>query len=201
MKFSRGFTLLELMLSITLFSAAMLIAVSSLLGVISFQRKSSALQRVENNINFAVRSIMADIGVGDRYYCTNSVPLPAVSADNITPQSCWGLIWPNGGSILVFKNVRGEKTVYRINNGSILRCVSTSGACDSGSGASYLRLTAAYVNVASPPSAFYVDGAGPVPGDTKQPRVQIVVRASTDVGRQTETINIQSTVSQFSPDF
>ena len=54
MKITRGFTLLELMLSITLFSAAMLIVVSSLLGVITFERKGSALQRVENNVNFAV---------------------------------------------------------------------------------------------------------------------------------------------------
>lgn len=195
---SHGFTLLELMLAITLFSVATIIAVSALFGVLAFQRKASALQRVQNNINFAVRSMMADISVGELYYCGVSVPLGTI--EDINPQSCWS----GGGPLIVFKNVRDEKTVYRLDGGVIKRCVdvSASGACDSGSGPNYLRLTMASINIDSAISSFYVDGAeGTASGDTKQPRAQVVIRATTEVGRETEVINIQNTVSQFIPDF
>ena len=198
MKSAQGFTLMELMLAITLFSAAMIISVSSLLGVIDFQRKASALQRVENNVNFAVKSMMVDISVGDLYRCGKSVP--AGPADSITPQSCWS----GGGPLIVFRNVRNEKTVYRVSGGAIERCVdaAVSGACDSGSGLSYLRLTAADVIIDSAISRIYVDGAeGTAAGDTKQPRTQLVIRASANVGGQIEIINIQSAVSQYTPDF
>lgn len=195
---NKGFTLLELMLAITLFSAAMIIAVSALFSVLAFQRKASALQRVQNNVNFAVRSMMADISVGDLYYCGISVPLGPVDA--IAPQSCWS----GGGSLIAFRNVRDEKTVYWLRNEAIERCVdvSASGACDSGSGPNYLRLTAASVNIDSVISSFYVDGAeGTSLGDTKQPRVRVGIRATTDVGGETEVMNIQSTISQFLIDF
>lgn len=195
---NKGFTLLELMLSITLFSAAVIIAVSALFGVLAFQRKASALQRVQNNVNFAVKSMMADISVGDLYYCGISVP--SGPADDISPQSCWS----GGGSLIAFRNVRDEKTVYWLRNEAIERCVDvfSSGACDSGSGPNYLRLTAASVNIDSAISFFYVDGAeGVAFGDTEQPRVRVGIRAATDVGGETEVMNIQSTVSQFIPDF
>lgn len=195
---SRGFTLLELMLAITLFSVTAVIAVSALFGVLIFQRKASALQRVQNNVNFAVRSMVADISVGDLYYCGTSVPSGPIA--NINPQSCWS----GGGPLIVFRNVRDEKTVYRLDNDAIERCVDVSGSgnCDLGSGPNYLLLTAASVNIDSAVSSFYVDGAErAADGDTKQPRAQLVLRAITDVGGETEVINIQSTVSQFVPDF
>lgn len=194
----KGFTLLEMMLAITLFSVASVIAVSSLFGVINFQRKASALQRVENNVNFAIKTMMVDISVGDLYYCGSAIPSGPI--ESIAPQSCWS----SGGQLIVFRNVRNEKTVYRLDNGSIRRCVDilASGVCDSGTGDSYLSLTSADVNIDSAASSFYVDGAeGTAAGDTKQPRAQIVIRASTVVGRETEEINIQTTVSQFIPDF
>lgn len=193
-----GFTLLELMLAITIFSVAAIISVSALFGVLIFQRKASALQRVQNNVNFAVKSMMADISVGDVFYCGSSVPSGPVA--NISPRSCWS----GGGPLIVFRNVRDEKTVYRLDNDAIERCVDVSGSgnCDSGSGSNYLLLTAASVNIDSTISSFYVDGAErAADGDTKQPRIQLVIRATTDVGGEIEVMNIQSTVSQFSPDF
>ena len=69
-----GFTLLEIMIAMTLFSSATVIAVAALFGVIDFQRKSSALQRVENNLNFSVKTMTSDIAVGSVYYCGFSVP-------------------------------------------------------------------------------------------------------------------------------
>lgn len=196
-----GFTLLELMLAITIFSVAAIISVSALFGVLIFQRKASALQRVQNNVNFAVRSVMADISVGDRYHC--GLPVPIGPPENIPPLSCW---WPTGDSEIVFRNVRDEKTVYRINNGAIRRCVDDvivpDGGCDNFPNVYELQLTSADVVIDGAVSAFYIDGAeGTDLGDTKQPRVQLILRASTDVGGETEVMNIQSTVSQFIPDF
>ena len=198
-----GFTLLELMLAITLFSVAAIIAVSALFGVIAFQRKSLALQRVQNNINFAVKAMTVDIAVGDLYHCATTVPSGPIN--DILPQSCWS----GGGPLIVFRNVRDEKTVYRLDNGVIERCVdvSASGVCDTGSGPDYLQLTSSSVDIdndctGGPCSLFYVDGAeGTAAGDTKQPRTQVVISARAAVGRETEVINLQTTVSQFRPDF
>ena len=105
----------------------------------------------------------------------------------------------------MFRNVRDEKTVYRLDSGVIRRCVDDagSGACDEPIiAANYLQLTSAQVNIDPTITSFYVDGAeGTASGDLEQPRVQLVLRASASVSGETETMNIQTTVSQLTPDF
>ena len=199
MEKSSGFTLMELMLAVTLFSVAIIISVSALLGIIGVQRRSSALQRVENNVNFAVKSMMVDISVGDLFYCGTNVPDGPL--DSTTPQSCWS----SGGRLLVFRNVRDEKTVYRLDNGMIRRCVDDagSGACDEPIvNANYLQLTSSQVSIDPAIASFYVDGAeGTADSDLEQPLVQLVLRASASVSGETEMMNIQTTISQLTPDF
>ena len=54
---NKGFTLIELMVSVTLFSVALIMALGAILTIIDLNRKIQAMSAVTNNINFAVESM------------------------------------------------------------------------------------------------------------------------------------------------
>jgi prepilin-type N-terminal cleavage/methylation domain-containing protein len=55
---NKGFTLIELMVSVTLFSVALIMALGAILTIIDLNRKIQAMSAVTNNVNFAVESMI-----------------------------------------------------------------------------------------------------------------------------------------------
>ena len=53
----RGFTLIELMVSVTIFIIVMVIALGSLLSISEAERKAEQLKTVMNNLNFGLESM------------------------------------------------------------------------------------------------------------------------------------------------
>ena len=66
---SRGFTLIEMLVSLALFMVVAVIAVTALLKIVDANRKSQTLQDTVNNINFAMDSITRELRVGSAYTC------------------------------------------------------------------------------------------------------------------------------------
>jgi len=65
----RGFTLVEMIVSVAIFSTVVLVAVGALLSIVAANRKANALRVVMENLNFAMESIARDIRTGDGYSC------------------------------------------------------------------------------------------------------------------------------------
>ncbi len=80
-KTQKGFTLIEILVAVTLFSVVMVISTSTIFSVIAGNRKSQAINSVVNNLNFSIESMVRDIKTGYRYKCDyGSMPDTMASA-------------------------------------------------------------------------------------------------------------------------
>jgi len=93
-KSGAGFTLIEIIVSIGIFSTVMLIGVGALLSVNDANRKARALRVVMDNINFAVEDMARKIRIGDEFLCTTDVD----EINSNVRGDC-----PSGGDKLIFK--------------------------------------------------------------------------------------------------
>lgn len=64
-----GFTLVEMMVAIAVFSLVMVVAMSALINVIDANLKAQAIKTAINNVHFALESISKDMRVGTNYGC------------------------------------------------------------------------------------------------------------------------------------
>ena len=68
----KGFTLVEMMVAIAVFSIVMVVAMSALLNVIDANQKAQSIKTAINNVNFALEGISKDMRMGTDYSCLNS---------------------------------------------------------------------------------------------------------------------------------
>lgn len=174
-----GFTLVELLVSVAIFSIVMMIAVGALLTMAEANRKAQAIKSVMNNLNFAIESLSRTIRVGTTYHC-------GVSGAVNVAQNCTG-----GSQYFAFESASGDPNtnadqyVYRFANNRLER--STNG------GGTFVAVTAPEVVIED--LRFYVVGA--IPGDTVAPKVVIVVRGYAGISSRTRSnFNLQTTVTQ-----
>ncbi len=178
-----GFTLIEILVAITIFAIVMMIAVAALLALVDGSRKAQALESVMNNLNFALENMTRSIRVGTLYHCqTTNTP----SSNLQTPQDC-----TTGGVLLAFEGATGDTTtnsdqiIYRLNGAQLER--STDG------GGTFIAITAPEVNIQS--FAFYVSGT--TRGDGQQPRVLMTIRGIAGVSPKVQTpFYLESMASQ-----
>ncbi len=164
----RGFTLVEMIVAIFIFSIVMVIATGSLITVIGANRKAQAVKSVMNNLNFSLDSMARAIRVGTDYDC-------GVSACAV-----------DGSSEFSFIDTDGREVMYRLND-------ETSRIERSVDGGTFLTLTAPEVVVEY--LRFYADGFES--NDGEQPRVLIVLGGTAgETERTRTTFNLQTMVSQ-----
>jgi len=196
----KGFTLIELMVSVAVFSVVMLVAISTLLSIVDANKKAQALKSVMNNLNFALESMSREIRVGTNYHCEESPAGPYDPLDLAIPQDC-GV---GGGQLLALESSDGDFTdnddqlVYRLNSsvsgGSIERSLDA--------GATWTAITAPEVNISE--FTFYVTGTEtyfPALSNTQQPRVTMSIQGVAGAGNASTTFTVQATVSQRLLDF
>jgi prepilin-type N-terminal cleavage/methylation domain-containing protein len=184
-----GFTLIEMMVAVTIFSIVMLVAVGSLVSIIDANRKAQALQSVTNNLAFALEGMSRSIRVGYNYHCRDNVPSSNSALKN--PSNCAG-----GGAVLAFEAHDGDPSddddqiVYFYDGSSLFR--SDQGIDN------FIPITAPEVNITN--FSFYVLGANNT--DNIQPQVLILMDGVAGItGSKTETkFNIQTSVTQRTPD-
>lgn len=68
----KGFTLLEMIISLAIFTIVAVVAVGALLKILDANRKSLTLKTAINNINFALESMSREMRVGRVYSCGTS---------------------------------------------------------------------------------------------------------------------------------
>ncbi len=101
-----GFTMIELLVAIALFSIVVSIAVGGLVNAIRIQRQIAALIAANSNASFALEQIARDVRTGSDF-----------SGANCSGQQC---------SELDFMNAFGQATSYRLRSGKIEK--GTNGA-------------------------------------------------------------------------
>lgn len=165
---ARGFTLIEMVMSVGVFTVIALIAAGALLAVADANRKAQAFKSVVNNLNFALESVARNLRTGSAYLPSGS------QCKNLS-----GFV--NGIS---FTSQDGASLSYYLNGTQIVRTV--------GSGAP-IGVTAPEVTVDR--LCFFVDGTAA--GDGMQPQVLMLVGGSMRANTKLESrFDIQTFITQ-----
>jgi prepilin-type N-terminal cleavage/methylation domain-containing protein len=169
-KFS-GFTLLEMLISISLFTIVVTIAFTALLSILDVNEKAKTIKLVVNNLGMAMESMTREIRVGYNYTCDRAGSLP--SGNDCNPPK----------SRIALKTSTGADVQYAFSNETIERTTDFGAPVD---------ILGSDVVIES--LKFYVHGSEP--GDEIQPRVLIVLKGSVAHPNLNTEFNIQTTVSQ-----
>ena len=113
----KGFTLIEIIVAIGIFTAVITMALATFLNISNIQRKAGALRAVNDNLNFALELMSREMRSG-KNYCFFACSTP----------DAFG-----------FTNSQNENVVYRLHQNSIER--------SSNGGISFLRLTSPEIKI------------------------------------------------------
>ncbi len=123
-----GFTLIELMVSLTVFSIVMLISVGTLLTLIDANAKAQALYMATTNLSFALDMMTRDIRIGHYYRCENLNEGNHYGNDLFSDQTAKNNCSSgNSEKALIFtRDWSGVRVGYRLRNEQIEQRVSPS---------------------------------------------------------------------------
>jgi prepilin-type N-terminal cleavage/methylation domain-containing protein len=179
----KGFSLVEMMVSVSLFAVIMLVAVGALLSLVDANRKARTLESVMNNLNISLDSMVRSARMGTFYVC--NATSPSVSYESA------GADCPLGEDLFSFApygsdaSQYNERAVYFIQNGRIYRSLN--------GGSNSIPITAPEISIED--LTFYVIGTQP--GNITQPKVVVVVKGSAGNDAKTRTtFYIQATAVQ-----
>ena len=189
LKSDKGFTLIEMMVAVSIFAIVMMIGVGALLSMVETNRRAEAIHQVMSSLNAAVESMSRSIRVGTTYHCEQSIsPMPS-TAELSTTKDCDTV---NGGVLLGIEASNGKRdnlddqVVYRLNGTKLERSLKA------GAATSWVDLTSPEVNIES--FKFYVTGS--TPGDGVQPRVLVTIKGSIQLPKGATSFLVQTTVVQ-----
>lgn len=189
-----GFTLIEMIVAVGLFSVVMVVSVAALLSLVNANRKAQGLQSVMNNMNIAIDGMVRAVRMGSEYDGS------AQCAGNIDgqPKDC-----TEGSSQFSFEPYHNcsDPNTHCDANGSVPRRIywydPTSKSLyrsDDGTLTGGGAITAPEVDINS--VTFYVIGSAS--GDSEQPKVVVVIKGSSGTTRlvSSSTFHIQATAVQ-----
>lgn len=192
-----GFTLVEMMVSIGLFSMAILIMVSALISVTNESRKARAIRIVTDNVGAAVESISRSVRMGRNFVCEcrqggaySNVPAPRNCEIGYLPTSgeqCLAFLPQTASSnvdpskLLIYKLDAPTAAIWRSKNG----------------GQTWERFTADDVHIDT--FKFFVNGTSL---GTKQPVITLLVGGWAGIQGNIRTdFHLETSVSARTPNF
>lgn len=204
-----GFSLIEVLVSLSIFTIVVTISVGSLLVLIDANAKSQSMQVVMTNLNFTLDSMTREIRTGDGYFCASENALPQFDANETAPavRDC-----DNGdvafsfreGAVDVIAETGSRRIAYRLVDdatgaGQIQRRLG-DGVGESNGG--WFPITAADVDIET--LRFVVTGSDRFydpAADTQTPVVTIFIAGTVRQGEVSgSAFSIQTTVAQSSLD-
>ncbi len=174
-----GFTLVELIVSLGLFTVVVMIATGAMLSLSDTNRKVRTMRIAMDNLNLALESMSREIRMGSVYTCNPSLPMVLASGGV-------GVDCVSGDTSLAFLSQDNDTMVYSLINSVVQR--SKDG------GSSFSDMTAA--NITIDELNFYVLGAG---SGTEHPHI-IISLAGTVSDKSSTSFRIQTTVTQRQPE-
>lgn len=182
----RGFTLIEIMIAITLFSVIMILGSGAVLRTNATYKKTQTLRAVMDNLSFVMEDMARNLRLGSNYHCFAN----GESYIQPTPQNTQDCA--QSSTAISFIPVTGTNNdiVYRLEPTN-LNAIEKS----KDGGVSFATLTPTEVVIDSTKSGFTVIGADPA--DLVEPRViiRLVGTVTFKTGLES-SFNLQTTVSQ-----
>lgn len=186
-----GYTIIETMISISLFLVVIIYGMGSILNANVLHQKSQDMRSIIDNLSFVMEDMSRSLRTGYTYHCFVSGDAIASSSVAIsTPRSCasgWALAFEASGGNSSNSN---DQWVYYISSGKLWK--ATAGPYTA---ANFIQLTPDEVYI-SDASNFAVLGAEPTPEDTGQPFVFIRLVGSITSRGVVTPFSLQTTASQ-----
>lgn len=161
----RGFTLVELIVSLGLFTVVLFIANSAFIKVIDLNRKARATQVAIENVSLAVEDMSRRLRTGDTYYCDDNgsqFTNASLTYATLTAKNC---NFPSFDvASILFRSPDGNLVGYQRDGGRILRRINGN----------YGYITSPEVSITR--LAFLVTGTDLPPLSDSSPRVQILIQ-------------------------
>lgn len=193
-----GFTLVELLVSVFIFSMVMLIAVGSLLSMVDANRKAQTIKSAVNNLSFGLDGMSRSIRVGTNFHCGGASEANSPAALASTGDCINGVA---GGSLISFEPFNGnpastaDQWVYCKGTGTTCSESGTSILRSQNGGANYLSITSSEVVILD--LRFYVVGSASLAsGNRIQPKIVMVMHGYAGSNEKTRTeLRLQTTMS------
>lgn len=179
----RGFTLVEMIVSLGIFTIVLFIATSAFLTVVNADRKSRAVRIATDNLNLTLEDMSRKIKTGTTYNCgggagTNDCPVTPSNSFSFNDQS-------TPPKRIVYKRMT-ETDCGTGHQGCILR--------SDDNGVTFIPITSPEIDIKG--LDFIVRGS--LAGDTAQPSVLVLIDGSLSSGPNTPatTFKIQTLITQ-----
>lgn len=203
-KNSKGFTLVEVMISIGLFTVVMVIGIGAILGVNSTHRKTQTMRSVVDNLSFVMEDMARSIRLGDTIFCTATITAPNEPLDITSVQNGGGPVQscPNGGNLIAFEpywnydpNNPDNQVIYFMVESDGIGTIFKKTAENTDWNDAFIPITPTEIDIDMTKSGFWVTGAEDetIP---LQPKVTIVLTGTVRLGNASTEFNLQTTVSQ-----
>lgn len=200
LKLNPGFTLVEVMISIGLFTVVMVIGIGAILGVNSTHRKTQSMRSVVDNLSFIMEDMARSMRLGDYLVCDEDQLTPIGALEVGNPQNR-----ENGENCksISFEpywnyspNDDENQIIYFINEsngiGTIFKKTETMGWSEP-----MIAITPAEIDIDTDKSGFWVTGAlKETESIPTQPKVTIVLVGTVRLGNAVTEFNLETTVSQ-----
>ena len=183
-----GFTLIEMMVAVSIFAIVAMITTGALITISDVNRKAQAIKIAMDNVSFAMDSIILNLRDGAVFHCRDNLGDGLAGKSQINPALESGQSCPSGDSSLVFKNNRYSseaQSLYRLGNGAIQYGQNGSQPLD------FTSLTSSEVNISN--LTFYVRNAEGG-SSSPPPSVTLVIKGEV-VGKTLTNFVLQTTVS------
>lgn len=189
----KGFTLVEMIVSIGLFTIVLFIASSAFLAVLNADRKSRATRTALDNLNLSLEDMSRRIKTGTTYHCGGE---PTGVSDCADP----------GNIALAITDQNDERVIYKLGegNGAVTTGNSASGCGNASFSATQGCLVRDKAGTALAVTGkdidinfvrFVVNGTAPFPNPV-QPYVTVLIEGVTTAGKITSGFRLQTTITQ-----
>lgn len=195
-----GFSLIELLVSLSIFTVVITMAVGTLLVLIDANAKAQNIQTTMTNLNFVLDSMTREIRTGEGYYCSSSAGSGfrgnRLDVDDCSTGSGYLSLIEGGESLTAGAPDDQHRIEYRFNGTeeSIQRRICTTDPCT----ASETWRTVTSPDITITDLTFFVDGTDKLAAsDRTQPLVTIFVAGEAGQIDGVDTgFQLQTTITQ-----
>jgi prepilin-type N-terminal cleavage/methylation domain-containing protein len=155
----RGFTLVEMLVSVSIFATVVLVAVGTLIVLINAGSISQTAQTTTSNLSFAIDTMARTFRTGYDYYCTDSIGSSLPEGTHDCTDGASGIVFTNGET--------GKRMAYRYDDsrGVMEQRIENE---------DWVDLTSTDLDIEQ--MEFTVAHTGASPTDTEQPYVRLLLQ-------------------------